>query len=236
MPNIDPALIGTWNMYDGSINSLLELNGAGGYRHSAFGGARAHWGVWDIEDQDGQAWLVLHLQGAQPMMEPTPVGIRPVQWPSFEAFALLQANAEQVVFAGGSMRKAVQAQASQPMPYPGAQPQPLSQPAAAATAAAPASAGSSAGGDSSPAASSAQPGAAAQPPPTIVQQWAATQQTNNQVAAIMAQIAADDRATTANINQINQKEAADEFATQQSIHTAWQTAFDKSNAMFLAHL
>jgi hypothetical protein len=123
MTDLGQGLIGQWGVYAGPIYSELDLGGDGSYRHTAFGGARAHWGVWDVENQNGQQWLVLHLEGADPMFEPTPMGWQPIQWPSYEAFALTGIQDGEVDFNGGAMRRLTSASdGPPPMAYPGAPP------------------------------------------------------------------------------------------------------------------
>jgi hypothetical protein len=202
------SLVGSWDMYFGSMHTELLLDQQSNYSHVLSGTPRRHWGTWALEDQNGVTFLVLRLTGAQPLIEFGPYGPVQIPWPAFEAYAVLTADGMSVTLANGAMLRKPEAPS---MPAPAYQtpmtPAPFVPAASMAMPAAPAPAMPSPafpqGPRVSPAPMACAAGAQSPDPQTVVEQWKQDHATWNKVREIYAQIAKDDADTTRKIEDMN---------------------------------
>ncbi|HLJ30226.1 MAG TPA: hypothetical protein VKY85_26195 [Candidatus Angelobacter sp.] len=101
------SFIGVWNLYAGLSSSELDLQANGEYLHAFLGGAQSHWGVWSIQQDRGFNVLRLDLQGAQPEIYNGPFGPITMQWPPYEAWAIIEVLPNQVAIYGGLLVRRV---------------------------------------------------------------------------------------------------------------------------------
>jgi hypothetical protein len=116
MMNYRSQFIGDWDAVVNGMATELRLTEDGQYVHALIGDIRHHWGTWAVEDQNGALFLTLHLQGAYPLVEPSPLGWQPVAWPAIEAWPVRQVAANHIDLFGITMIRR-SASSSQPPQY-----------------------------------------------------------------------------------------------------------------------
>jgi len=234
--------IGDWDLYSGPMHSELQLDGSGSYIHSLWQTVRRHWGTWSLEPQEGATFLVLHLQDAYPRIEAGPFGIQPLLWPAVEAWPILEANPQSVIFYNARMFKRMNVPSNVPAYVPAAM-GPLGPPASMppeASAGFPVPTSNTAESQtfstpmvSAPPAPSIFPGSGAgnsPPAPPILDQWQQEHAQWNEVRKVVADTLKDDLDTNRQISNMyagqNQVALASQFANTQAmsdlIHSSTQ--------------
>jgi len=219
------AFAGAWDVYAGPMHSVLFLYEDGSYRHSLLDNIHHHWGNWDLEDQNGTAFLVLHLQDAAPRMELGPFGWQPVNWPAFEAWPIMQVDANHIFSYIATMMRQNAALPAHP-PYAAA-PAPLPMPESARF---------STPERAPPPAIAPAPAPTISPPQPVMQQWAATHETWDQVRKIYAQTMQQDMTATREINDMYAAQNAKQLASSIKNTQAMSDAVHEGAQAFIASL
>jgi hypothetical protein len=204
------AFFGLWNMYSGAVCLQLVLHEDGTYGESVWAGAQQVWGQWQLGSYGEQTVLELTAQGAMPPFFLNQFGPGPVM----ERHAVMNVQANQIqLYDAMLVRQYVPTAARVPV-MPVFPPMPVAAPVAAYSAPAP------------------FPQPVAHAAPILNQLKTANTQVSETVAGIQAQIAAQDLATSQNIQQMYANETQYEIDSRKRILDAGRVAQDRSVSGF----
>lgn len=233
MAPVQSEFVGQWDVYTGPMHSELQLDSSGNYRHSLWSTARQHWGTWSLEIQNNTTFLVLTLHDAFPRVEAGRFGWLQVQWPAYEAWAVMQVEPARITLSEAVMvRKMAVAKApptyvptnvntrNAALPFPAA---PAQMPTANARPIQPVAVVSPPfptlpaqpirAPQVPPAAQLQNPGSSASPQ-SVLEQWKTEHANWDAVRKVMAETLQNDKETTRKINDMYVEQQQSEIGDQ----------------------